>query len=146
MHLSQTKYLKDLLVRTKMHNSKPATTRMSTGYTLSIHDKLTFEDAHLYRSIVSALQYATLTHPNISFVVNKVSQFMHHRSLSHWMVVKRILRYLLGILTHGLFLSSASSLSLHAYSDVDWTGSIDNRCSTTEFCIFFGTQSHLMEC
>lgn len=138
MHLSQTKYLKDLITRMKMQHAKPATSPMATNSTLSIHDKPAFEVPHLYRSVVGALQYATLTRPDISFAVNKVSQFMHQPSLSHWVAVKRIIRYLLGTLHHGLFLSSHSPLDLHAYCDADWAGSINDRRSTSGFCIFIG--------
>jgi len=70
MHLSQTKYVHNLLVRTNMHKSKPCTTPMTTSSSLSMHDSPSFEDPHLYRSVVGALQYATLTRPDISFAVN----------------------------------------------------------------------------
>ena len=53
-----------------------------------------FQDPTLYRSVVGALQYVTLTRPEISFAVNKVSRFMAKPLESHWAVVKRILRYL----------------------------------------------------
>lgn len=63
---------------------------------------------------------------------------MHNPSMTHWTAVKRILRYLHGTISHGLFLSPDSSLSLHAYSDADWAGSTDDRRSTSGFCIFLG--------
>ncbi|RZB80750.1 N-terminal acetyltransferase B complex auxiliary subunit NAA25 isoform C [Glycine soja] len=46
------------------------------------------------KSVVGALQYATLTRPEISDAVNKVCQYMANPLDSHWAVVKRILRYL----------------------------------------------------
>lgn len=58
--------------------------------------------------------------------------------MTHWTAVKRILRYLHGTISHGLFLSPDSSLSLHAYSDADWAGSTDDRRYTSGFCIFLG--------
>ena len=39
---------------------------------------LSFADASHYRSVVAALQYATITRPNISYSVNMVCQFMSH--------------------------------------------------------------------
>jgi histone deacetylase 1/2 len=82
----------------------------------------TMSDPTLYRSIVGALQYETLTRPDIAFSVNKVCQFMSQPLESHWKAVKRILRYLKGTLNHGLLLSPAASgppFSLRAYSDAD---------------------------
>jgi histone deacetylase 1/2 len=63
---------------------------MAATASLSIHDGDPFEDPKLYRSVVGALQYATITRPDIAFAVNKVSQFMHSPTSSHWIAVKRI--------------------------------------------------------
>jgi Reverse transcriptase (RNA-dependent DNA polymerase) len=76
MHLSQLKYIKDVLTRANMLLSNPYPSPMVPNSSLSRHDGDPFEDPHLYRSIVGALQYATLTRPDIAFSVNKVSQFM----------------------------------------------------------------------
>jgi hypothetical protein len=76
MHLSQLKYIKDVLTRANMLLSNPYPSPMVPNSSLSRHDGDPFEDPHLYRSIVGALQYATLTRPDIAFSVNKVFQFM----------------------------------------------------------------------
>nr|KYP61698.1 hypothetical protein KK1_016206 [Cajanus cajan] len=49
-----------------------------------------FDDPTLYRSVVGALQYATITRPEIAFDVNKVSQFMCSPMEEHWKAFKRI--------------------------------------------------------
>jgi histone deacetylase 1/2 len=63
---------------------------------LSVNDDdlLGPKDSTEYRSIVGALQNFTLTQPDISFVVNKVCQFLHKPTTVHWSAAKRILRYL----------------------------------------------------
>lgn len=63
---------------------------------------------------------------------------MHAPTTTHWSAVKRILRYLNGTLSHGLHFKPTSHLELHAYSDADWAGSVDDRRSTSGFCIFLG--------
>ena len=71
---------------------------------------------------MGARQYATLTRPKISFAVNKVCQYMANPLDSHWTVVKRILRYLKGILFHGLLLQPApisKPMALYAFCDAD---------------------------
>ncbi|KAJ3691762.1 hypothetical protein LUZ61_020926 [Rhynchospora tenuis] len=138
LHLSQSKYIHDILVRAKMLNAKPASSPMATTPTLSRNDSEVFDDPQLYRSIIGALQYATLTRPDISFAVNRVSQFMHQPTINHWAAVKRILRYLCGSLTHGLSFYNNSNLQIHAYCDADWAGCPDDRRSTTGFAIFLG--------
>ncbi|KAJ4767670.1 Gag/pol [Rhynchospora pubera] len=136
--LTQSKYLADLLNRVNMINSKPVLTPMATGVTLSKDDGALFDDPHLYRSVIGALQYATLTRPDISFTVNKLSQFMHDPTLNHWTAAKRLLRYLCGTLKHGILIHSTSTNTIHAYSDADWAGSIDDRRSTSGFCVYLG--------
>ena len=55
---------------------------------------------------------------------------MHCPTSGHWVVIKRLLRYLCDTIHHALFLRHDSLLSLHAYSDVDWTGNHDDHTSS----------------
>jgi hypothetical protein len=81
--LSQQRYIKDILTRTKMLEAKPFTTPMASSTTLSVHDGEPFPDHTLFRNTVGALQYLSIAHPDIAFVVNKLSQFMHKPTLTH---------------------------------------------------------------
>ena len=101
-------------------------------------DPLGPDDSTQYRIIVGALQYLTLTRPDISFSVNKVCQFLHAPTTSHWTAVKRILRYIKGTLNIGLTFRRSSSTLLSAFSDADWAGCPDDRKSTGGFAMFFG--------
>lgn len=128
----------DLLHRTRMVDANPISTPMVSGPILSAYQGESFADVHLYRSVVGALQYVTLTRPEISYSVNKACQFMHAPTLLHWQLVKRILRYLKGTFNHGLLLHKSSEFSLHGYADVDWASDPDDHKSTSRFCVFFG--------
>jgi hypothetical protein len=72
------------------------------------------------------------------FVVNKVSQFMHKSTTLHWVVVKRILRYLKGTLNYGITINASNDFNFHAFSDSDWAGCPNDRRSTTAYLIFLG--------
>ena len=79
-----------------------------------------FSDHTLYRSLVGALHYLTITCPNIAHIVNSVSQFLHAPTTDHFLAVKRILCYVKGTLHFVLtFRPSAAPGALVAYSDVD---------------------------
>ena len=52
--------------------------------------------------------------------------------------VLRILRYLKGTIFDDLHFSCHSSLTLKAYSDVDWAGDPIDRRSTTGYCFLLG--------
>lgn len=137
--LSQPRYISDLLIRSKMDGAKPCATPFSKGDLLSRLDGNPMADPHTYRSVVGALQYATITRPNIFYAVNKASQFMHAPTDEHWQAIKRILCYLKGTLDHGLHISSTSSFELHTYSDADWASCPDDQCSTSGFYVFLGS-------
>lgn len=96
-------------------------------------------DAMNYRSVVGALQYLTLTRPDIAFSVNKVCQFLHAPTIVHWIAVKRILRYLKYTIKLGLKMCRSSSLLVSAFFDADWTGCVDDRRSTGGFAVFLGS-------
>jgi histone deacetylase 1/2 len=127
--LSQGRYVADLLARSGMDKAKVVDT-LSVSEKLSITDgtKLGSEDATWYRSLVGALQYLTLTRPDISFSVNKVCQYLHSPTIVHWSAVKQILWYVCGTLNYGL----------SAFSDTDWARCVDDHRSTRGFAIFLG--------
>ncbi|KAJ9705826.1 hypothetical protein PVL29_003772 [Vitis rotundifolia] len=77
IYLSQRKYIRDLLVKTTMDEAKAISTPMSSTETLLLHDGYLACDATEYRQVLGSLQYLSLTRPNVSFVVNKLSQYMH---------------------------------------------------------------------
>jgi hypothetical protein len=64
---------------------------------------------------------------------------MHRPLKPHWQAVKHILRYLKHTPSHGLLLHRTSNTKLQAYSDADWAGCQDDRCSTGAFCVFIGS-------
>ncbi|XP_075633672.1 uncharacterized protein LOC142606162 [Castanea sativa] len=127
----------DLLHRTKFQDVKPISSLAHTGRKLSLYDGDPLPDPTESRSVVGALQYLTLTPPDIAFAVNQVCQFMHQPTTTQWIVVKRILCYLKSTPTHGLFYQPGS-LRLEAYSDADYAGNLDDRHSTGGYCIYLG--------
>src|ERR1044072_5404797 len=138
--LTQQKYIRDLLNKVKMLDCKPISTPMVSSLRLSKTQGIPFTDPSLYRSIVGALQYLTITRPEISFSVNKVSQFMSNPLDPHWTAVKRILRYLKGTIAHGLELKPAKChpLQLKGFSDADWATDVDDRRSVSGATLFLG--------
>jgi histone deacetylase 1/2 len=88
-----------------------------------------------YRSVVGALQYLTITLPDLAFAVNQVGQFMHRPTTSYWMPFKRILRFAKSTYDHGL-VYSLRNLQLQAFSDEDYASDLDERRSTGGYCIY----------
>lgn len=103
------KYIKDLLSKANMSDAKGVPTPMISSLKLSKHGTNLMSEPSFYRSIVGPLQYATITRPEICYVVNKACQFLSQPLDSHWVAVKRILRYLKGSLHHDLLLQPATT-------------------------------------
>ncbi|KAJ8762182.1 hypothetical protein K2173_007336 [Erythroxylum novogranatense] len=103
-----------------MAGAKPTSTPLGTTATLKLNDGTASANSTLFEQILGALQYLTITRPDIVFVVSKLSQFMHKPTEGHLQQLKRTLRYLKHTVTHGLLLQRSSTLSLRAFSDVDW--------------------------
>ncbi|XP_016747511.2 uncharacterized mitochondrial protein AtMg00810-like [Gossypium hirsutum] len=138
LFLSQRKYIQDLLKRACMDQAKGSPTPMTTSTNLSQHVGSAIENESDYRSIVGALQYVVITRPDITFAVNKVCQFMHRPLDQHFKAVKQILRYLQSTMEYGLRFTTAVSLDLVGFSDANWGTDVDDRRSTTGFCVFLG--------
>lgn len=136
--LTQEKYASDILRRVGMIDCKPVAAPLSVSEKLSAHEgsPLGPDNATNYRSVVGALQYLTLTRPDISFAVNKVCQFLHAPTTVHWTAVKRILRYIKLTVKLGLRISRSSSLLISAFSYADWAGCVYDRRSTGGFAVF----------
>lgn len=66
----------ELLNRSKMMDAKGLPTPIVNGCKLTKYGGNYVADPSLYRSIVGALQYATIMCPEVSYSVNKVCQFL----------------------------------------------------------------------
>lgn len=120
LFLSQAKYIRDILNRAIMNHVNGVSTPMLTRCKLNIHGVNPLWYPHQSWSIVIFVQYVTLTWLSIEFNVIKSCQFMDSHVQTHSSSMKRILRYLSGIIHHGFLLSPdpvARKVSLRAYSD-----------------------------
>lgn len=69
---SQSKYINELLERICLSNSKLVPSRITSTLNLSLWDSSPFSDPIKYHQTVGALQYVTMSRPDITYVVNKV--------------------------------------------------------------------------
>jgi histone deacetylase 1/2 len=136
--LSQAAYARDVLERAGMVNCKPARTPAEAKSKIASSEGKLFSDPSWYRSMAGALQYLTLTRPDIAYAVQQVCLHMHEPRDSHAAMLKRVLRYVKGTVDCGLYLHAATTPKLIAYTDADWAGCPDTRRSTSGFCVYLG--------
>ena len=82
------------------------------------------------------LIYLSHTHPNISFTMSVVSQFMQAPYEEHMEVVNIILRYLKMASCKGLTLKKINRKTIEAYTDSYWVGSVVDRKSISGYCSY----------
>ncbi|KAK8913906.1 hypothetical protein KSP39_PZI024435 [Platanthera zijinensis] len=137
--LSQRKYALDLLQDAGLTGAKPARYPMATG-----EDKTWTDDSPLvsdvtrYRRLVGKLIYLTVTRPDISYAVGKVSQFMQAPRECHLQSALKILEYVKAAPGKGLLFQKHGHLRVEAYSDSSYADDKGDRKSTSGFCTFIG--------
>ena len=137
--LSKETYIKKMLKCYHMHDYKPMDTPIEKNLSLSLDmcPKTPNEKEQMskvpYTSVVGSLMYAMMcTRPDICYAVGLVSKFQSNPSTKHWMVVKRILRYLKGTLDYVLCYQG-KDLHLAGYTYADWGGDLDKHKSTSGY-------------
>ncbi|GJS40666.1 retrovirus-related pol polyprotein from transposon TNT 1-94 [Tanacetum coccineum] len=70
--------------------------------------------------------------------VGVVSLFMENPKYAHLKALKRILRYVKGTESLGLFYSISKEYRLKGYSDSDWHGDVDDQKNTSGYVFFMG--------
>ncbi|RVW84364.1 Retrovirus-related Pol polyprotein from transposon RE1 [Vitis vinifera] len=136
--LNQYKYASDLVATAGLQGATSVDTPMELNVKLRKEEGDLLADPSLYRKLVGSLVYLTITRPDISFAVQQVSQFLQTPRHLHLAAVRRIIRYVQGTSTRGLFFPAGNSTRLAAYSDADWAGCADTRRSITGWCVFLG--------
>ncbi|XP_020682782.2 uncharacterized protein LOC110099833 [Dendrobium catenatum] len=138
LHLDQSMYAATLLRRAAMENCKPLLTPLPTKFVTHSTSEIPYDNLEHYRQLTGALQYLTITRPDLSYAVNFLCQHMHTPLQLHYKLLKRVLRYVKGTLSLGLPITP-SNLELQGFADSDWATDPITRRSVTGYCAFLGT-------
>jgi hypothetical protein len=96
-------------------------------------------DATLYHRIVGSLRYLIHTRPDLTYAIRYVSRLLERSTEEHLQTVKKILRYITGMLQYGLHYGRRTGTTrLVGYCDSDLTSDIDTRKSTTAALFLLG--------
>eukprot|EP00253_Pinus_taeda_P035193 PITA_35193 len=110
------------------------------GCSFSANDESIAVHQPTYRSMIGSLLYLIGTRQDIMHTVGIVGRFQENPKESHLQAVKRIFKYLQGTQNLGLWYPRDTNLTLHAYIDVDWAGSVDDRKRTSGDAFYMGSR------
>lgn len=126
----QQKYALDIITECGLLGAKPSPTPTELNHKLVMADKtnshMLLTDPSKYRRLVGRLIYLTFTRPDLSYIIQILSQFMQKPLEDHWSAALRVVRYLNGTSDQGIMLWSKCDLQITAYCDADWPS-----CSST---------------
>ncbi|GJW65694.1 retrovirus-related pol polyprotein from transposon TNT 1-94 [Tanacetum coccineum] len=93
---NQYKYIKEMLKKFGLEDSKPMKTPMSSNTKLTKDEECELVDSTKYRGMIGSLLYLTTSRPDIMFSVCLCARFQEAPKTSHLEAVKRIFRYIKG--------------------------------------------------
>ena len=77
-------------------------------------------DQHIYQSAIGSLLHLSVaTRPDISYAVSNVAKFSANPTTRHWIVVKRVMRYMKGTSDFGLIFKPQENCDCVGFSDAD---------------------------
>ena len=117
--LCQRKYALEILEDVGLPGCKPAKVPMDPTLKLSKHEGDVLHDSSQYRRLVGKLLYLTITRPDITFAVHKLSQFMAKPRKPHYAAALKILHYIKNEPGRGVLFSAKSELHVKGFSDAD---------------------------
>lgn len=130
--MNQRKYALGLVSELGLAGCKPSSTPLEINHKLTstVFDEfigkntnaedLLLDDFGKYQRLIGKLLYLTMTRPDIAFVVQVLSQYMHSPKSSHMEAALRVVRYIKGTAGLGLFMPSNKGDEMVAYCDSDW--------------------------
>ncbi|XP_062713705.1 uncharacterized protein LOC134290559 [Aedes albopictus] len=109
---------------------------MDIGFVSTTDSSTPFSDNSAYRSLVGALLYvAVCARPDVAVSASILGRKVCAPTENDWNAAKRVLRFLYS--TKSARLEYNNEAGLVGFSDADWAGDINTRCSTTGFVFLY---------
>ncbi|GKE61246.1 retrovirus-related pol polyprotein from transposon TNT 1-94 [Tanacetum coccineum] len=135
---NQSKYIKEMLKKFGLEDSKPIKTPMSIDIKLTKDDEADSMDSSKYRGMIGSLLYLTASRPDIMFSVCLCARFQENPKTNHLEAVKHIFRYVRGTTHLGLWYLKGTGVETIVYADSDHAGDYVDHKSTSGVCTFMG--------
>lgn len=101
-YVNQRKYILDVLSDAGLLGCKTVDTPLPKNCKLVASQVKPLAEPEKYRRLVGRLLYMNFTRPDITYVVQQLSQFVEAPCQEHWDAALHVLRYLKGCLSKGI--------------------------------------------
>ena len=140
--ISQKQYLLSILQKEGMNKVNPVSMPLNPNEKLepNLEEHEDSGQQNAYLSLLGSLQYlSTATRPDITFAINQLAAYTSNPRLSHYMALKRVLRYLKETIDHGITYQNDNTLFennnlCHQYSDAAYANTDNHKL--TSGCVF----------
>ncbi|GJV34010.1 retrovirus-related pol polyprotein from transposon TNT 1-94 [Tanacetum coccineum] len=136
--INQLKYALESLKKYGFDSCDPVDTPMVEKSKLDEDKEGKAIDPSYYRGMFGTLHYLIASRPDLQFVICMCARYQARPTKKHLHTVKRIFRYLKGIVNRGLWYPKDSSIALSAFADADHAGCQDTCRSTSGSMQFLG--------
>ena len=92
--MTQQKSILDILKETGLTQGRTSKTLIEITIKLTLKEDDPKTEIHSYQKLIGKLLYLAHTHPDISYSIDVLSQFMHSPRRTQYQAALRILRYL----------------------------------------------------
>ncbi|CAM8925932.1 unnamed protein product [Rhodiola kirilowii] len=129
--ISQSKYAKNLIKKFDLEKASHKRTPAATHIKITKDEAGAKVDQTLYRSMIGSLLYLTASRPDIAYAVGVCARYQVDPKESHLLQVKRIIKYVCGMVDFGIWYTKDTNPHLVGYCDADWAGNAEDRKSTS---------------
>ncbi|GJX76169.1 retrovirus-related pol polyprotein from transposon TNT 1-94 [Tanacetum coccineum] len=135
---NQSKYIKEMLKKFGLEESKLMKTPMSSDTKLKKDEECESVDSTKYRGMIGSLLILTASRPDIMFSAYLCARFQEAPKTFHLEAVKHIFQYIKGTTHLGFWYPMGTGIEIVVYADSDHAGDYVDRKRTSGIYTFMG--------
>jgi hypothetical protein len=136
--LMQSHYVEKVLSHFCYKDNKPSPTPYDPSLVLRKNKRIGRDQLRYSQMIGSLMHRASVTKPNISFAMSKLSQFTSNLRDDHWCALEQVIHYLVGTMDYGIHYSGYPAV-LEGYSDANWISDVAELYATIGYVFTHGS-------